>query len=275
MSGPSLVLLGALCRAALCDTEAPAPSTSPLLDRVAVVGASVSFGFGNGLPIAAVVQHALGAPPGTVLDASDGAQCFDPFGAGEEAVDRCLERRATLVVGVDFLFWYGYGAIVKRGRTEADVRLERLQRGLAELERLDCPLVIGDLPEFGANQRYLAPPAIPKPEVLDRLNAEIRAWAAARPRVLLVPLAECVDTLRAGRWVVAGSPDGVDRETRLTADDVLQSDRIHPTALGTLALVERLLPRLRERYGAAAERLHLDFWKAAAALKAVQAERRS
>jgi hypothetical protein len=262
-------------QAATPSAPAPEPKAAApqLLGRVAAVGASLSHGFGNDLPLARLLEEAIRVQHAPVLDASVGLQFLAAVRIGEEQIDRCLEHRATLVVGVDFLFWYGYG-LTFRGRTELERRRKTLRIGLAQLERLDCPIVIGDLPDMrGADKRMLNPAQIPDPTVLEALNREIHTWARARKKVLLVPLAEWVKRLKAGEWKVAASSDGRFPETVLTPAIALQWDRLHPTRVGTIVLVDRLVKAVKSHFGEAGAGLQFDVWRALEREKGEQSRR--
>ena len=50
--------------------------------------------------------------------------------------------RVSLIVAIDFLFWFGYGA----GK-DAEGRMASLEQGLDLLEGLMGPILLGDLPD--------------------------------------------------------------------------------------------------------------------------------
>lgn len=236
------------------------------LERVAVIGASVSKGFGSGIQLATVLEYALHVPHSPVRDFSNGRQFLDSVDVGAGEIDKCIEARATLVVGIDFLFWYAYG-LPYHGASELERRRAILDQGLAELERLECPLVIGDIPDLhDATSVRLAAIRIPTPPVLDALNAHIADWASRRPNTLVAPLREWVRVLKAGEWKIAGSADGRAPETPIRADQAIGPDRIHPTALGTLLLGDRVVDLVRAHYALAPDELGFEFWKTAAKL---------
>jgi len=220
--------------------------------RVAVVGASVSAGFGlraelkAAASLADFVQCALPeASPGgprAVLDLGQELFFTRPTRLGSDAVARAREADPTLVVALDFLFWYGYGDL------REDARLERLEDGLRALEALPCPVLVGDLPDMtialeGAGpfgQPMIRPAQIPRPETLTLLNARLRAWAAGRESVVVVPLCDYVARLASGREVrLRGNEWPPDAVARLT-----QADRLHPTVEGTAALTVLALDAL-------------------------------
>jgi len=241
----------------------PGPAAADrLLERVVAVGASLTHGFGCNLSPAQVFDRAIRVKHQPVLNASHELQFLAAVSFGEEQIDRCLDHRPTLVLGIDFLFWYGYG-FAFRNKTELDRRMKKFRLGLEQLDRLACPVVVGDLPDMrGASKRMLHPAQIPGPHVLAALNKELRAWAEKKKNVLLVPLAAWVKTLKAGEWTVPASKDGKHPETVLTAEMALQWDRLHPSRIGVIVLTDRIIRAVKKRFGEAADGLELDLWSA-------------
>jgi hypothetical protein len=235
-----------------------------LLDRVVTVGASVTHGFGNNLPLAELVEESIQGPHAAVKNFSKGLQFLDPVRFGEEQIDQCLGHRATLVIGVDFLFWYAYGPAL-RNKTELERRLQKFRLGLKQLERLTCPVVVGDLPDMtGASRIMLNPGLIPSPPVLAALNQEFVTWARGKKNVVVVPLTAWLNTLKDGKWQVPASPDGKHPARNLDPELVFQWDRLHLSRLGTVAFVDRLVTFLNARFGDRARGLRFDLWKAVA-----------
>ena len=225
-SGPS---------AASADAAAEPESAAHPLERIAVVGASVSWGFGleaeldRDFGVAALLDVAVQVPDvEPALDASDTFLFDDPDGRGERAITRVLEHRPTLVVAVDFLFWFAYGY-----RSE-DRRAELFEVGLALLDRVPCALVVGDLPDVrDAVGPMLAAEQVPAPETVAALQERLLEWAAERPRVTVLPMAAFAEAVRAGGGVAIGSV-----EIPSTDDDpLIQLDRLHPDLLGTSVLL--------------------------------------
>jgi hypothetical protein len=244
------------------DERGQAPSRPRLLERVVAVGASLTHGFGSHLPPSQVLDEAIRVKHEPVLNVSHKLQFLAAPSLGEDQIDQCLDHRPTLVLAVDFLFWYGYG-FAFRNKTELDRRMKTLRLGLEQLDRLRCPVVVGDLPDMrGASKRMLHPAQIPSPHVLEALNQELRAWADKKKNVLLIPLAAWVKTLKAGKWTVPGSPDGKHPETVLTVKVALQWDRLHPTRIGVIVLTERIIQAVKKRFGPAADGLAFDLWSA-------------
>lgn len=215
-------------------TVAPTPAAGPgPFARVAVLGASVSAGFAAP-PIATTLDAGLPAEA-DVLDTASVMFFRDPDGNGAAAVEAALAHRPTLVIALDFLFWFAYAD------APAEVRAARLERGLALLERLPGTLVVGDLPDMrGANPHLLPPTAVPSPEELAVLDRRIAAWAAARPHTVVAPLAAWTRPLVTGEEVELAPGE------RVPAATLMFLDGLHANALGTWHLLD-LLDHLLER----------------------------
>ncbi len=238
--------------AVLAVLGAPASAQEPVARpaAVAVIGASVSAGFvdritgtdaerNQTLRLAAVLGAVWPRERADIRSFADAMFFLDPDAKGVAQVERALRAAPDLVVGIDFLFWFGYGDVGASDDPTA-ARLARLGKGLALLERLPCPLVVGDLPDMrDANPRMLPPRLVPSVEELAAVNEAIHAWAGARPGVAVFPLAEWVQAVRQhGDTVESGG-----RRISLPPEALLQTDRLHATRLGVGLLVHRLVPR--------------------------------
>jgi hypothetical protein len=220
-----------------------APAKVGALSRILVLGASLSQGYGLELDVGApvlfadVVEGTLRVEHEPVR--SQAALLFfaSPLSSARNAVTAGKAFDPTLVVGIDFLFWFGYGAFPSE-----DDRMAMLEKGLALLETFSCPVLVGDFPDLGdasrdlarggAKGRMLGAEQVPQPESLARLNRRLREWAAARKGVVVVPLGEFVARLHAGKDVeIHGT-----RWAGPALDGLLQKDRLHPTLRGAIAL---------------------------------------
>ncbi len=236
-----LSLLGA-CDAAAPPSPGPAPqSVHPApLARIAVIGASLASGFRNGageedVPFGAVLDSMLLMPHETPLDLGTAMFFLDPEGYGSREVEQALRWRPSLVVALDFPFWYVYGS----GFEDEEARLSHLERGLAELDRFHCPLVVGDLPDMrAAIGTMLSRNQVPHPETLERASARIREWVRQRARRAPTTLFSLVE--RAARRPSGPAPGG---------QAWLQPDHLHPTLGGSIALGSELLRKLEAAYG--------------------------
>lgn len=255
MRSPQLRLLPAFfCTAAILGQQsasAAAEGTTTL--PVVILGASVSAGFVDGplaggsadnrtVPLKRLIEAWLQPVDATVISAADMAMFLRPLVLGKQQIDRALRHDAAFALGVDFLFWYGYGHIADESRA-TELRLERLELGLQELERLRCPILVGDLPDMrGAARRMLSPAQIPGPEDLQRLNARIRSWAEARPNVRVFPLAALVARMKEEGITVETSAGAV----TVPPGGLLQGDRLHANRLGMAFLGHLLHEEVRQ-----------------------------
>jgi len=218
----------------------PAPP-GPAIDfaRVEVIGASMSAGFG-GAPLDALLDQAI-AGPHRVDSAADVFTSRDPVAVVRGQVDHALAAKPTVVFALDALFWYVYVAGV-----DADRRLAELEVGLAELARIDVPLIVGDIPWMrDASPLMIPPAAIPPPDQLARCNQRIREWAAGRRDVLVVPFSAWVEPLLRGEAVVER-----DGEPPVAADELMAIDHLHPNRRGVVYILRRVDRAIEERFPA-------------------------
>ncbi len=159
---------------------------------------------------------------------------------GHLQVNRALKYKPSAVFAIDFLFWYVYGHFQGEG---VNARLARLERGLAELARFDCPLILGDIPDVqGAIHKVLSPSQVPRPDVLKSANRRIREWAAQRPKVRILSLSYFMEKVQAKEEIEIPP-------VKLTKDQtllLLQRDQLHPTQAGVDLLAKVSLALLRE-----------------------------
>lgn len=222
------------------------PAAPPALQRPVVVGASLSYGLGldqkheNGArtSFADVAEAALEVEHQRVVDLGHSLMFVNTASNARQLVESAHDRNPTLVVALDFLFWFGYGDLPSE-----DARLALLERGLDQLEGFECPLVVGDFPDMKAALRGKSPLAnggpllqaaqVPSPETLTKLNARLAAWAAERPNVVLVPLSEFVAKIHSGEKLeVRGNTFG-GKDALAT---LMQPDLLHPTLRGTIGV---------------------------------------
>ena len=228
------------------DTDTPLP-----IERVAVVGASASAGFG----IVVMKETPIGRIPGswtlarTLRTASEnsivvsdlGTSTFflSPQKTGKSLVNRAIRSKPDLIVAIDFLFWFCYGNQGANGQRMRDLtgRMEMLEIGLALLDTYDGPIFVGDLPDMsGSIGRMLSRSMVPMPDELEALNARIHEWAGNRPRVRVFPLSMVMKKLKKGEGFAIGEYEW---DEDLLAR-VLQRDQLHPSLDGQIALIQVL-----------------------------------
>ncbi len=256
-------------------TQAPI-ATGHLYDRIAVVGASASDGFGvsvredapaidsnppvikrtpTRLNLADVLRYA--ARPSTIDGASamttiihhyaSGFFFANPGPVGRSEIDRSLAINPTLVLGLDFLFWYVYGTVTADGKpmVTAPDRLANLDAGLAQLDRLvsaGIPLVIADIPDMhDAIGKMLSESQVPEVDALAPINARIAQWVKARPTVTIMPLSHILTALKSGGVIELAGRTWDPAEL----GELLQNDQLHPTFAGTVIIAAGLIDLAR------------------------------
>jgi hypothetical protein len=212
------------------------------LTRVAVLGASVSDGFGLDEEMGArtvfadIVDAALKTTHDAVYNKASAFFFTDPAGTARDAIEAAKKKDPTLVVGIDYLFWFGYGHVP----VESD-RLARFDKGLASLESFTCTVLVGDLPDMSpalegesplTHRPMLRREQIPTADSLKKLNDRLTSWSAEHKNVVVVPVAAMLTRLRANDEIaLRGNVWPKDAGTRL-----LQKDLLHPTLEGAIAV---------------------------------------
>jgi len=241
------LLLLAFVTIAGASPQAPealaAPPRVPATTRIATIGASVSAGFGNAgelktkadVPLAVYISALLADDKAEDVTGQGDSWFFrDARRNGKRQVDDALDTSPTLVIGVDFLFWYACG----RATASDPRRAKGLEDGLAELDRIACPIVIGDLPDvayalhgkglFG--QPLISRSMLPREEERIAMNRRIRAWAEARGDVAIVPLSVMTERMVQGQPMAVRGNEWTVRDP----NDALQPDLLHPTSRGAI-----------------------------------------
>lgn len=261
-------------------TGASAAKPVAALERIAVIGASLSAGFrldGNlkafatsKIQLADVVQASLRVPHERIANHATQAFFMDAKGIGSGTLASLAEEKPSLVVALDYLFWFGYGS------KKEEERVPDVEQALAGLAEVGGTILLGDLPDMTAASQtpdpvfghpMLKPEMLPKPETLTAINAKIRAFAEQHPNVVIVPLADLTVKLGSdAEFAVRGNkyPKG-------SLDKLMQADRLHPTLEGTCAVwvaaIDTWLARAKELPAGAFE---LDIAKLLPAIEAAR-----
>ncbi len=230
----------------------PLPEEEPKpVDRIVLIGASVTAGFGlpNELNAKAslveFIDSAITVPHQEIENFGSTMLFSDPIGLGEKQIGKALAEKPTMIVAADFPFWFGYGHWSNRGGRE-----HGLERGLKLLERIECPLVVGDFPDMSAALKgtsglmgggpMVSPSQIPSAEERAKLNARLREWVASRENVHLFEMTRFVENMHdEGPFELRGNT--IDAKAK---EGLLQPCLLHPTVKGTCAFTVLLLDAL-------------------------------
>jgi hypothetical protein len=211
--------------------------------RIVMIGASATAGFtasepfgGTNTPWYALnryVNAALTVAHEPVHNFGNAFFFLKPQQIGQQQITRALTNNPTLIIGLDFPFWFCYG----EGKTDED-RLQRFDQGLKLLESIDCPLVLGDLPDASAAvNKMLRPDQMPTLTAIASANQRLKAWAAGRSQVVVVELSTFMLQATTNRAITVSGHTLADGQTR----SLLQDDALHPTPPGCAVLALAVL----------------------------------
>jgi hypothetical protein len=220
--------------------KTPAPVAPPLFQRIAMLGASVTSGFEESEPLGGpktpqyrFANYIEAAMIGTHEPVTTQATALLFLQAEEimkNQVTATIAAKPTLVIGVDALFWFCYGA----GMTE-EQRTARFEAGLRQLERIEAPLVVGDIPDApGAVGGILGKAELPEPRTIERCNERLKTWAPGRKNVTIFPIARIMAAAAANEEVVLADKTW----EKGKSGALIRKDHLHPSrnALAALAI---------------------------------------
>jgi len=221
-----------------CSVQPPLPEptgTHPY-ERIAVIGASGSAGFGIPVNLAEALDEAITIAHDEPADLASEMTFMDPRNIGKRMVEEALALDPTIVFAFDFPFWFGYGSNIE------SERLSKLEEGLAMLDRIQAPIVVCGFPDMHfAIGTMLPAELVPEIDTIHALDARVKEWAAARPRVVFYDLAATIARIEGGETLpLDGEPwprDGA---------SPFQEDRLHPTEEGMVMITLHLLDHVEQ-----------------------------
>jgi hypothetical protein len=186
----------------------------------------------------------------------------NPKEHGDAFIKQIKTHDPTLVVGIDFLFWFAYGGT---GFEEpAQHRKEKFEHGLTLLSQISVPLVIGDLPDMRrAVGKMLSAHQVPSTETIKILNERLRAWALEHPNVIVLPAHDLIQSILNDEEVtVLNSTWAEGSKAQLVQPDMLHLT-LEGAVVSTLMVIEALGtdcvetdPKVIMKNAAAIARLH-------------------
>lgn len=244
----------ALMATCLLVTGAMGEEDQERFQRIAIVGASATAGYGVNI----ITEYEEGARDERGIDLADifmashdekdlvfmdlGSSFFftRPISYAQTSVQRAEQWNADIVLGIDFLFWCLYGTDDGKGGRLKDEsqRLEKLEMGLKALEELDIPVVIGNIPDMTRIGGYmLSQSQRPKIETLKKANERVMEWANEHPNIVITDLHDFIRKIHAKESFRIGEHTW-DLENEEIA--IIGDDQLHPTLDGLIALAQAL-----------------------------------
>ena len=243
--GCLVIVLWVLRASAVVADEPVAANTvaqSPW-QRIVMIGASATAGFTGSEPfggtntpkyaLSRYVDAALTVSHDPVQNLGNAFFFFQPELIGRQQITRALTNNPTLIIGLDFPFWFCYG----EGETD-EARLERFGQGLKLLETISCPLVVGDIPDASAAvDKMLRPDQMPSLQCIAKANLRLKEWVAGQRNVGLVALSDFMGNALANHAITISDYTLPEGQTRI----LIQNDALHPSPPGCSVLALAVL----------------------------------
>jgi hypothetical protein len=216
--------------------------TKPItIERVAVTGASVTAGYGlitppikcnfGGYPINLkhIVDAMILAPHEEVAYFGDSMFFAHPVVSGKEIIEKISAYDPTLIIAVDYLFWFAYGDV---GLSGEEYRIKKFNEGLSCLENVKSDLLIGNIPDVHkAIGRVLSASHVPTVETIQKMNRMLNLWVLLHQNVTVLDVYTLYGALLDDAAIKTDTftwPAG-------SKEKLLQSDLLHMTLEGTVA----------------------------------------
>lgn len=212
-----------------------------------IVGASVSDGYDHREPIGGVkseklsLEHFLDemikVPHGKIHNLGNKFFFMRPEGVSVKQVENAEKMKPSFVLAPDYLFWLVYG-----NRESEHARMQSLEAGLALLDKFDCPIVVGNIPNaYKAVYKMLSRSQMPTLDTLAAANERISKWARIRKNVVIMDNNQFMQQSHENTKIEIKNNIIAAGQTR----DLLQKDFLHPTLDGARAISLALLERLQ------------------------------
>lgn len=247
IAGATSIALSLFLRA-----EDPASSPQKPIGKIVLVGASVTAGFVEeetfGGPrtelhrLNRYMDAALTGAHPPIENLAAAMMFLGPEEQGQNQIKRALALQPAAIVSADLLFWFCYGEL-KTG----DTRAALFERGLKLIDRIACPLVLGDLPDARAVAgKMLSADQVPSVEELAAANSRLHEWAVAHKNATIVPLSAFMRDAQADAAITVHGITWGEGHTR----ELFQPDGLHPAMRGCAALALALLDALTSAHPA-------------------------
>ena len=224
---------------------------SDLWDRPVIIGASVSDGFhhtetiggpkSENLAIDLYLQNLLKNPKTKITNLSNRLCFFSPLIIAHKQIFDAQQKNPSVIIAVDQLFWHLYGRF-----PSSEDRLKTFQNALDNLSAIECPLIIGNIPDASEAVRImLSVSQVPTLDTINKANEILNEWVDKRIKnkqpTAIIDLAGFMRLCVANEEIKLSNvtyPAGTTR-------DFLQIDMLHPTPAGISAISQAVMDSVK------------------------------
>jgi hypothetical protein len=149
--------------------------------------------------------------------------------SGKEIIEKISAYDPTLIIAVDYLFWFAYGDV---GLSGEEYRIKKFNEGLSCLENVKSDLLIGNIPDVHkAIGRVLSASHVPTVETIQKMNRMLNSWVLLHQNVTVLDVYTLYGALLDDAAIKTDTftwPAG-------SQEKLLQKDMLHMTLEGTVA----------------------------------------
>lgn len=247
----SLTSVLLICLASFLTAKEATPLTdSSLWKQPVIIGASLSNGYhhqeriggpkSDALALDHYLKKHLPKQDTQITNLSNRLSFISPVFISHNQLYDASKLSPSVIIAVDQLFWHLYGRY-----PNTKTRLKTFQNALDKLDQIDCPLVVGNIPDASKAVRLmLSASQVPKLETINKANEILTEWVKKRlqhnKQTAIVDLSHFMKICLADEEIKLNNivyPAG-------STKAFLQRDMLHPTPLGVTAISHAVMDAL-------------------------------
>ncbi len=215
--------------------------------RPVIIGASLSDGYdyqerlggpkSDALALDIPLKKRIQKQDAQITNLSNRLSFLSPAFISHNQIYNARKISPSVLIAVDQLFWHIYGKY-----PNAETRLKTFQNALDNLDIIDCPLVIGNIPDASKAVRImLSASQVPTLKTIKKANLILTEWVNKRllnnKQTALVDLSHFMQLSLADKEIKLNNITYPAGSTKA----FLQRDMLHPTPLGISAISHAIM----------------------------------